>query len=234
MHSIGGRARPNSEMHKTISESHKGVAAPKLAGRPAPPGYPTDLARMALLRDGTPVFIRPIRPDDAPRLIDAYSRLSKQSAYQRFFTLRRRLPSDWARHFADVDYQGRLALIADRETVDEPELIGVARYESAQDHDLPELALVVQDGWQGKGLGALLLNEILGAGQARGHRRFRALVLADNNEMLTLLDRHTEIKERTIEDGIVALIFEGREPSKKPSLTREGGERNQSDVEKCR
>jgi RimJ/RimL family protein N-acetyltransferase len=219
-------------MHETISESHHGGAAPNVVGQPAPRGYPTELARTALLRDGTPVFIRPIRPDDAPRLIDAYSRLSKQSAYQRFFTLRRRLPPDWARHFADVDYQGRLALVADRETVDEPELIGVARYESAQDHDLPEIALVVQDGWQGKGLGTLLLNEILGAGQSRGHRRFRALVLTDNNEMLTLLDRHTEIKERTIEDGVVALTFERREPSGKPSLAREGGERNQSDVEK--
>jgi RimJ/RimL family protein N-acetyltransferase len=177
---------------------------------PVPPGYPKELERTVHLADGTSVFIRPIRPDDAPRLVDFYSRLSKQTAHQRFFTLRRRLPPDWARSFANVDYQRRLALIAERETVDEPELIGVGRYESAEGEDLPELAFVIQDGWQGRGLGALLLDAVLHAAQSRGLRRFRAFVLAENTRMLDLLTRSTDIEERTIEDGVVTLILSPR------------------------
>jgi RimJ/RimL family protein N-acetyltransferase len=177
---------------------------------PAPFDDPKELARTARLRDGTPVSIRPIRADDAPRLIDLYSSLSKRSAYQRFFTLRRRLPADWARHLADVDYRRRMALIADCETVDAPELIGVARYESGEADDVPEIALVVQDGWQGRGLGTLLLSDIFRAAQARGLQRFRASVLADNRPMLTLLRRHAEIVQRRIEDGVLTLTFELR------------------------
>ncbi len=172
--------------------------------------YPKELERTITLEDGTRVFIRPIRPDDAPRLTDAYGRLSKTTAYQRFFTTRRSLPPDWARYFAAVDYRRRMALIAERETVDQPDLIGVARYELADASDVPEIALVVLDGWQGRGLGAVLLHAILAAGQARGFRRFRARVLLDNQRMLKFLSRHTNIKERSIEMGVVEFVLEPR------------------------
>ncbi len=74
-----------------------------------PPGYPRELEREVVLRDGTRVRIRPIRPEDAPGLVAAYDRLSAHSAYQRFFSVRRRLPPDWAQFLATVDYRQRLA-----------------------------------------------------------------------------------------------------------------------------
>ena len=95
----------------------------------ASPGYPFELERDVILRDGEKVHIRPIRPGDAPRLMAAYDRLSAHSAYQRFFSAMRRLPPDWARFHATVDYQTRLALIAERLGAGDAELLGVARYE---------------------------------------------------------------------------------------------------------
>ena len=96
--------------------------------RGADAAYPRELVRMVALEDGTAVRLRPIRPDDESGLEDLYERLSRQTAYQRFFTVLRQLPSDWYRSFANVDYVRRLALVAERDTVAGTRLIGVGRY----------------------------------------------------------------------------------------------------------
>jgi RimJ/RimL family protein N-acetyltransferase len=179
-------------------------------GAAASPSYPADLEREIALWDGTPLRLRPIRPDDAPRLVEHYARLSAHSAYQRFFTLMRRLPPDWARFLAEVDYRRRLALVVERGPREAPELIAVARYEPTDRPDTAEVAFVVMDGWQGKGIGTALLGDLLAAAEARGIRRFRAWVLADNPRMLDLLDRFTDVQERKLESGVVELTFTRR------------------------
>jgi len=68
----------------------------------------------------------------------------------------------------------------------------------------------VEDGWQGFGLGPILLDAVLRAGEARGIQRFRAYVLGDNHRMLKLLDRHTDVIDRRLEDGVVALLFRAK------------------------
>lgn len=167
--------------------------------------YPRELVRTVELRGGRSVRIRPIRPDDEPRLVDLYERLSRDSAYQRFFTIMRHLPSDWYHFFANVDYVRRLALVAERETVAGVQLIGVGRYEPSDEPGTAELAFVVEDGWQERGLGALLLEAVLDAATARGIERFRADVLADNYRMLRLLTSRTRVEHRITESGVTAL-----------------------------
>jgi RimJ/RimL family protein N-acetyltransferase len=179
-------------------------------GPVAPAVYPADLEREITLWDGTRLRLRPIRPDDAPRLVEHYARLSAHSAYQRFFAAMRRLPPDWARFLAEVDYRRRLALVVERGPREAPELIAVARYEPTDHPDTAEVAFVVLDGWQGKGIGTALLEDLLAAAEARGVRRFRAWVLADNPRMLDLLDRFTDVKERKLESGVVGLTFTRR------------------------
>jgi RimJ/RimL family protein N-acetyltransferase len=172
--------------------------------------YPRELERDVTLKDGTALHIRPIRPEDAPRLIEFYDRLSRHSAYQRFFSIMKRLPPDWARMLATVDYRRRLALVAERGPAPAPELVGVGRYEPTEDPNTVEVAFVVQDGLQGQGLGAILLEHLLDAAEARGIHRFRAYVLADNRRMLDLLTRLTDIRERQLDAGVVTLLFERR------------------------
>lgn len=177
-------------------------------GKSAP--YPAELERDVTLRDGTTLRLRPIRPDDAPRLVDYYGRLSAHTAYQRFFTVMKRLPPDWARLHSAVDYRTQLALVAERGPREQPELIAVARYEPTEEPNTVEVAFVVLDGWQGKGLGTIMLDELLAAAAARGIKRFRAYVLADNLRMLDLLRRFTDVQERTIDSGVVELVFSRR------------------------
>src|SRR5580765_2141 len=179
-------------------------------GAVTPPAYPADLEREIALWGGTRLRLRPIRPDDAPRLVEHYARLSAHSAYQRFFAAMRRLPPDWARFLAEVDYRRRLALVVERGPREAPELIAVARYEPTDCADTAEVAFVVMDGWQDKGIGTALLGDLLAAAEARGVRRFRAWVLADNPRMLDLLDRFTDVKQRKIESGVVELTFSRR------------------------
>ena len=174
--------------------------------------YPSSLETVALLDDGTRLRIRPIRPDDEPRLGDLYSRLSHDTAYQRFFTVMRQLPSDWLHHFANVDYRRRLALVAEHDTPEGPRLVGVGRYEPTDEDDLAEVAFVIEDSWQGRGLGTLLLERVLAAAASRGIWRFQAYVLTDNYRMLTLFAHHTEIEERKIESGVISLRFRRRVP----------------------
>jgi len=179
-------------------------------GVTGPADYPGALEREVPLRNGETLRIRPIRPDDEPRLVALYERLSRHTAYQRFFTVRRRLPPDWLHYFANVDYQRRLALVAERETIAGVELVGVGRYEPSDDEATGEVAFVLEDGYQGQGLGAVLLDAIVRAGTERGLTRFRAYVLTENHRMLRLLAHNTRILERKTELGEVAVLFEPR------------------------
>jgi RimJ/RimL family protein N-acetyltransferase len=169
--------------------------------------YPSGLVRAVTLRDGSSARIRPIRPDDEPRLVALHERLGRHTAYQRFFTVRRRLPPDRYHFFANVDYVRRLALVAERDAPAGVELIGVGRYEPSEEPETAEVAFVIEDGWQGRGLGGILLDAVLAAAEGRGIHRFRADVLADNHRMLRLLSTRTRVEERRTEEGVTGLRF---------------------------
>ena len=182
--------------------------------------YPADLAREVTGRDGARVRLRPIRPDDAPRLQALHARLSRETIYQRFFGATPRLPTPWAHFLAEVDYRRRLALVLEHGPDDDPELIGVGRYEPTAEPDTAEVAFVVEDRWQGKGLGTVLFTALLAAARDRGIRRFRADVLADNRRMLDLITRFTRVDSHETRDAITSLVFSLR-PSE-PGTHTEG------------
>lgn len=182
----------------------KGVPAiAKAATREAAP-YPAELESVARLGDGSHVRVRPIRPDDEARLVALFERLSPRTIYQRFFTTYRQLPSAWYRDFANVDYRARMALVAE-DVGPAGRLRGVARWEPADTPDTAELAIVVEDEWQGRGLGTVLLEHLFEAAARRGIRRLCADVLAENDGMLRLLRRVGTIDGSRVEQGVVRL-----------------------------
>ena len=160
--------------------------------------------RALTLSTGERVRLRPIRPEDEPRLSELYDRLSRDTRYQRFFTVMRRLPLDWAHFLANVDYDRRFALVIEDLSAPVTSLVGVARYEAGVG-DEPEVAFVVEDRWQGKGLGTTLLMELFRAAVDNGYTRFSAFVLADNRRMLELFTRYADVLERRVEQGVVEL-----------------------------
>jgi len=166
------------------------------------------------LKDGTTVTLRPIRPDDEPGLTALYARLSPESAYQRFFTVMARLPPEWAHILVNVDYDRRMAIVA---VSPERELIAVARYEYDTATQEAEVAIVVQDQWQGKGLGTNLLTELLRYAEGKGIHRFRAYVLTENRRMLDMLIRLGQVLEQHTEHGVTSLLLAPR-PRSEPEL----------------
>ena len=170
------------------------------------PRYPKELESSIGLLDGTIVRIRPIRPDDEMRLIEFSRRLSAETVYLRFFRRLPALPPEWAHHFANVDYRDRLALVAETGDSAGAALIAVARYEAMPEHErVKEVALLVEDRWQGHGLGSILLDRLLDAAAARGIDEFQADVLAENRRMLDILSRQTEVIHRKTEQGVTEI-----------------------------
>jgi RimJ/RimL family protein N-acetyltransferase len=116
----------------------------------------------------------------------------------------RRLPPNWVHILANVDYDRTMAMVA----LDPgDELIGVARYVYDPRTSEAEIAMVIDDRWQGRGLGTLLLGELVGYAKGKGLRRFRAYVLADNVRMLKLVRRVARILDRKLDSGIVSLLL---------------------------
>jgi RimJ/RimL family protein N-acetyltransferase len=171
----------------------------QLTGRP-------DLGHVVGLRNGAAVHLRPIRPDDAPRLLEFCGRLSPQTVYQRFFTVRRPRPED-AATLSEVDGHDGMAIVAEHELGPRSELVGVARYALGPEDQTPDLGLVVEDAWQGLGLGSVLLSEILRAGEAHGFSTYHAEILADNARMRGLLASSVDILDRSMDHGVITVVF---------------------------
>ena len=177
--------------------------------------------QVVTLGNGASVRLRPIRPDDEPRLMALSDRLSPRTLYERFFSVRRLRPEE-AHAFANVDYRQRMAVVAEVDTGHEPKLIGVARYGRSDEETTANLGLVVEDGWQGLGLGSILLEEILRAGGQRGITQFSADVLTENRRALAMLARRTAITRRTADHGVTGIVFRHRVDSFVGATGQEG------------
>jgi RimJ/RimL family protein N-acetyltransferase len=183
------------------------MPARRVAPGADPPGYPRELIRTVLVDWGATLRIRPIRPDDEAGLRDLFARLSTRTVFQRFFRAWRKLPDEWYPRFVQVDYAQRLALVAEVDGADGARLLGVARYEPTDTDGVAEVALVVEDSWQGQGLGRRLLEALLDAAAARGIHRFRADALSDNRRILKLLAETVSIESSSTEQGVTELTF---------------------------
>lgn len=155
------------------------------------------------LKDGSIAHIRPIRPEDDHVLIEGFHRLSPESVYQRFFMAVSELSPGMARYLAHANYRDRFALLAEVNS----ELAAVARYERTSDAGTVELGLVVLDAFQNRGLGRIMLRQIVEAAEANGIHRFRADVLAENRRMLRLLATEMHIYDRKTEAGVTSLFL---------------------------
>lgn len=164
--------------------------------------YPAHWEADVLLLDGGPARLRPIRPDDAELLVEFYSRVSPESKYLRFFAPYPSLSERDVYRFTHVDHVDRVAFVM---TVGE-QLIAVGRYDRLAGSEA-EVAFLVEDVHQGRGLAQLLLEHLAQAGRERGISRFIAEVLPDNGRMIqTFRDAGYHV-EGGYDDGVMRLVF---------------------------
>jgi acetyltransferase len=158
---------------------------PRTAIRP----YPTQYVSREELGDGTPVTIRPIRPEDEPLMVKFHETLSEQSVYMRYFhmmKLDQRTAHERLTRICFIDYDREMALVAEHTDPEsgEREIMGVSRLSRhGAAPDEAEVSVLVSDRFQRRGIGTLLLNRILEVGRAEDLRRITAEILFDNHTM---------------------------------------------------
>jgi acyl-CoA synthetase (NDP forming)/RimJ/RimL family protein N-acetyltransferase len=168
-----------------------------------PYDYPKHWEADVVLSDGGTVHLRPIIPDDAPKLLALHGRLSERTRYFRYFAPYPHMSQKDLTRFSVVDHHGRVAFGAFLGD----ELIAVGRYERLGDSDSAEVAFVVEDGHQGRGLGSILLEHLAAAARERGLGRFVAEVLGENGQMIRVFRDAGYRVSRAIEEGVLHLEF---------------------------
>jgi len=163
-----------------------------------------DRSADVLLSDGATVHIRPIRPDDAAAIVALHSRFSERTRYLRYFSPYPRIPPRDLERFVTVDHRDREALVAELGD----QLIAVGRYERlGPQAEEAEVAFVVEDAHQGRGIGSVLLEHLAAAAAEAGITRFVAEVLPQNAAMLRVFADSGYQVRREYADGVVHLEF---------------------------
>jgi acetyltransferase len=158
---------------------------PRTAIRP----YPKQYVSHEELHEGTPVTIRPIRPEDEPLMVKFHETLSEESVYMRYFhmmNLDQRTAHDRLTRICFIDYDREMALVAEHTDPEtgEREIMGVARLSRrGAVPDEAEFSVLVSDRFQRRGVGTLLLNRLLEVGRAESLKRITAEILFDNRPM---------------------------------------------------
>ena len=148
--------------------------------------YPEKYEEQIQTTMGVDLFVRPIRPEDAQLLTEHFDTLSPRSVYLRFFTPLKRLPHSMIARFTQIDYDREIALVALIGSHTQEKMLGVARIISERNLKDAEFSIVVGDKWQGKGIGAALLQKCLVIAGNHGIERVHGIVLAENTQMLSL------------------------------------------------
>ena len=165
--------------------------------------YPRRWEADVVLSDGGTVHLRPIVPTDADALLAFHSRLSERTRYFRYFGPYPRIPEKDLRRFSTVDHHDRVAFVA----LLGDDIIAVGRYERLKESDSAEVAFVVEDAHQGRGLGSILLEHLAAAARERGLARFEAEVLAENAQMVRVFRDAGYQVSREFDEGVLHLEF---------------------------
>ncbi|MFD3656580.1 GNAT family N-acetyltransferase [Streptomyces sp. NPDC058620] len=189
--------------------------------------YPDHWEADVVLRDGGTARIRPITTDDAERLVSFYEQVSDESKYYRFFAPYPRLSAKDVHRFTHHDYVDRVGLAV----TTGGEFIATVRYDRIDERGRPatapadeaEVAFLVQDAHQGRGVASALLEHIAAVARERGIRRFAAEVLPANNKMIKVFRDAGYTQRRSFEDGSVHLTLD-LEPTAESLAVQRGRE----------
>ncbi len=139
------------------------------------------------LKDGSMIYLRVIRPDDEEKIISFVSRLSSQSIYLRFHYVLTSLSKEEAHLYTHLDYDNTFAVVAVQGEGPEEKIIGVGRYWRLPSANKAEIAFVVEDTYQGKGIGTHLLELLASAAKERGIDIFEIETIPENTNMTSVL-----------------------------------------------
>ncbi|MCB0310005.1 MAG: GNAT family N-acetyltransferase, partial [Bdellovibrionales bacterium] len=161
------------------------------------------------LKDGTPVHLRSVTPQDKAGLDKLFHRLSARSVYYRFFQTPEKLSDKQLSSFTELDFKERAAIVAIDPKGSKDEIIGVGRYAVIHGSSpvRADIAFAVEDRFQGRGIGTLLLEHLTTLAEAAGVVEFEAQVLGENNRMLEVFAKSGFDLSRSVQEGVVTVKF---------------------------
>ncbi len=151
------------------------------------------------LPDGTRLRVRPMADDDEERLVAFHARLSPESQRLRFFSPHPRLSDREVTRFVHVDGDARVAIVAECDG----DIVAVARFDRFVESTDAEAAFVVQDSFQGRGLGSVLLERLAACAREQGVEQLVASTLPENKRMLHVFRKFSTEVKTSFEDGVV-------------------------------
>ncbi|PIQ62318.1 MAG: 4-hydroxybutyrate CoA-transferase [Bacteroidetes bacterium CG12_big_fil_rev_8_21_14_0_65_60_17] len=172
------------------------------------PEYPVDLEQDIELEGGRTAVLRPIKPTDEPALREMFYSLSEDTIYHRFFSSLKSMPHERLQEFLRVDYKREMAMVATiGERQEESRMVGIGRYVLNPQTNMAEVALLVADDFQGRGLGTSMLEGLSQAAKSHGIAGFVADVMVENKAMLTLFHRAFKNVESSLTDNVYSLVM---------------------------
>jgi acetyl coenzyme A synthetase (ADP forming)-like protein len=161
-----------------------------------------------ILRDGSTLLLRPIQREDEERLLALFYRLSQHTVYLRFHHVLNRMSKEEVQRYTTIDYENTFALVATLGEDVAEKIIAVGRYARLPKGDAAEAALVVEDAYQGKGIGTHLLEQLAVIAREKGIRFFEADVLGENRNMVKIL-RDSGFKMATqLQYGVYRMVMD--------------------------
>jgi len=151
--------------------------------------YPEEFVKRMRMRDGAPIMLRPIKPEDEPLWLALLASCSRESIYSRFRYFFFWQSHEVASRYCYIDYDREMAIVAESGEGKDRRLVGVGRLVTEPGRASAEYAVLVQDAWQDKGLGGLLTDYCLGIAKDWGIRTVTAITTTDNPRMIAVFEK---------------------------------------------
>jgi acyl-CoA hydrolase/GNAT superfamily N-acetyltransferase len=173
--------------------------------------YPESLETWRTTKTGLNIMLRPVKITDETPLKDFFYALSEDSMYLRFFSMRKDMPRQRLQEFMVIDYSRKMVILAILQDKDKETIVGLGQYEVNRDMHTVEVAIVVRDEYQGKGVGKEILSYLTYLARRQGLLAFTAEVLVENKPMITLFEKMGFDIEKRREEGVYEMRLRFRE-----------------------
>jgi len=164
--------------------------------------YPEELRRHVTLKDGSKVLLRPIKPSDATMKQDLFYSLSKRTVVKRYLGPLKVMPLKRIWPYVIIDYNNEMVIVGVVQEGEAESIIALGSYSRVPNTDFAEVALVVRDDWQNRGLGTVLFNYLCEIAKNRGLTGFTAWVMRDNSRMMHVFKKSGHLVQYRLEENL--------------------------------
>jgi GNAT superfamily N-acetyltransferase len=184
--------------------------------------YPKEWERIERAKDGTSVYLRAVKPTDESMMKELFYTCSEQSLYDRYFRVVKAMPHEKLQRVVNVDYAGEVSVVARMREGGHERIVGVGSYTLDRATNKADVAFLIHDEYQGRGVGTLLLRHLLHIARSKGVAGFTADVFAHNHAMLKVFHKSGCEMRSSLADGVfhLELLF-GQEKRPADGVPRE-------------